>query len=252
LENRIAKVFGESDSERSTTECEILISDASGATHGVIERDCHITDIEADTSDGVDGVNADINADINADNWSSDGGADPDQNNDGGDDQDNDGRNKHGVDQNNANTVSMILTSGKNANTNDDNNSKNSGSNASFDPLAVWRKVQRKLEIPTNAAVLEVGSGTGVVGQHISQDVAHYVGVELDESLVARHVENFDQMSVNFDPADMPFGDESFDFVVCVAASQYFSDRESEYTQKVIQSIMIIGDKSRNSYNSLF
>lgn len=76
------------------------------------------------------------------------------------------------------------------------------------------------IPFPSDARVLEVGCGTGVLTRVLAQreDVASVTGTDLAPSLVARATEAASRLeNVSFqvaDARDLPFDDESFDVVV--------------------------------------
>ena len=86
---------------------------------------------------------------------------------------------------------------------------------------AMRRTFLTDIPCPTNAHVLEVGCGTGVLTRVLASEpnVGAVVGVDVAPSLLSR-ARNLaeDLTNVTFQEADarvLPFEDESFDVVVC-------------------------------------
>jgi SAM-dependent methyltransferase len=78
--------------------------------------------------------------------------------------------------------------------------------------------------------VLDVACGTGVVARQavaVVGDSGHVVGVDIDGAMldVARRFEPQVEWTIG-DATELPFGDESFDVVVCQAGLMFFSDQE--------------------------
>ncbi len=102
---------------------------------------------------------------------------------------------------------------------------------AVFAPLA--RKVTARTEIPTNARVLDVACGTGIVARVVAERVGpdgHVVGLDLSPAMlaVARRAAASAGLRVEWHEGsaqDLPHADESFDLVFCQMGLQFFPDK---------------------------
>jgi ubiquinone/menaquinone biosynthesis C-methylase UbiE len=85
-------------------------------------------------------------------------------------------------------------------------------------------------QTPEGASVLEVAPGPGYLAIELAKLGPYRIsGLDISKSFVRIAGENARQAGVSIDfrhgdAAHMPFGDESFDFVVCTAAFKNFAD----------------------------
>jgi SAM-dependent methyltransferase len=74
--------------------------------------------------------------------------------------------------------------------------------------------VQRRVGVSSELAALDVGSGIGLVDEHLKDDFARVVGLDVSGEMVKRASErNPDVEYVAYDGATFPFEDGSFDLV---------------------------------------
>ena len=100
----------------------------------------------------------------------------------------------------------------------------------SFDPKQAWAKICKTMDMHDSDEILEVGCGAGFVAQHIHQK---YVGIDPSESLVMKHISILQNPVCVGYAHDLPFKDNSFDYVVVIGICAYFKDKA--YTQAAIQ-----------------
>lgn len=102
---------------------------------------------------------------------------------------------------------------------------------AIFRPAAV--RLVEMAQLQLGESVLDVACGTGIVARLAAQQVAHggrVVGLDLNPNMlaVARSVTSGTQPEIDWragNATELPFGDDSFDVVLCQYGLQYFPDR---------------------------
>ena len=91
-----------------------------------------------------------------------------------------------------------------------------------FNPVTSWGRCQTELGMSKDDSILEVGCGAGYLAQYITATNNEYVGVDYARSLVNRHIAELGHAVIQGEAIDLPFGDGSFDYVVCVGVLAYF------------------------------
>ena len=102
---------------------------------------------------------------------------------------------------------------------------------AIFKPLAI--RLIEMAQLQPGESVLDVACGTGIVARLAAQQVAHdgrVAGLDLNPNMltVARTVASGTQPQIDWragNVAEMPFGDDSFDVVLCQCGLQFVPDR---------------------------
>ena len=100
-----------------------------------------------------------------------------------------------------------------------------------FEPYAA--DLVTRLNLPKNAAVLELACGTGIVTRHLRAQLApraKIVATDLNDAMLAYARRKFDNSETiewkQADATDLPFADQSFDAVVCQLGLMFFPDKE--------------------------
>jgi methionine biosynthesis protein MetW len=80
---------------------------------------------------------------------------------------------------------------------------------------------------PADSDCLDVGCGDGrTMGAWLAENAGSYVGVDVSASAVVQAQELGLDARVIEDAADLPFADESFDFVACIEVFEHLFDAE--------------------------
>jgi SAM-dependent methyltransferase len=80
--------------------------------------------------------------------------------------------------------------------------------------------------IPRGSAVLDVGCGTGVLAQRLAEAGYEVSGVDPSEGMLAILERSAPSVSARVaSGTELPFADESFDLVYCVAVMHHIADR---------------------------
>jgi ubiquinone/menaquinone biosynthesis C-methylase UbiE len=116
--------------------------------------------------------------------------------------------------------------------------------NTSIDEKSVADRITNTLGIEKETKVLEIGCGAGMLAQHL---VCDYVGVDYSPSLVEKHVQILNNKVLVAQAHDLPFDDNSFDFVFAYSVFHYFKDQEYaksaiEEMTRVSKSGLFVGD----------
>tara|TARA_B100000678_G_C18144463_1_gene476209 strand:- start:418 stop:984 length:567 start_codon:yes stop_codon:yes gene_type:complete len=104
--------------------------------------------------------------------------------------------------------------------------------------------IQDTLGIDENSTVLEVGCGAGLMAQFFNCD---YTGVDYSETLLEKHRSILGNNVSLAEANDLPFEENSFDYVITIGVFQYFPDENyvnnaiSEM-QRVAKKAIFIGD----------
>lgn len=98
-----------------------------------------------------------------------------------------------------------------------------------FDPEQAWEQMKSQMNIQPSDEILEVGCGAGFFAQHIENE---YVGIDPSQSLILKHNAILKNPVCTGYAHNIPFADNSFDFVVIVGICQYFKDKQ--YTEASI------------------
>ena len=100
-----------------------------------------------------------------------------------------------------------------------------------FEPYAA--DLVTRLNLPKNAAVLELACGTGIVTRHLRAQLAprvKIVATDLNDAMLAYARRKFDNSETiewkQADATNLPFADQSFDAVVCQLGLMFFPDKE--------------------------
>ena len=100
-----------------------------------------------------------------------------------------------------------------------------------FEPYA--QDLLERVNVPEGGRLLEIACGTGIVTRHLRDRLppsVKIVATDLNEAMInyARQKFRADE-NIEWKPADaldLPFGDESFDAVVCQFGLMFFPDRQ--------------------------
>ncbi len=104
-----------------------------------------------------------------------------------------------------------------------------------FDPYA--RDLTHRLAALQPAAVLEVAAGTGVVTRHMAARLADHVSIvatDLNQPMLDHAMAIGTARPVTWRQADavhLPFGDETFDVVVCQFGAMFFPDKAAAFAE---------------------
>jgi ubiquinone/menaquinone biosynthesis C-methylase UbiE len=100
-----------------------------------------------------------------------------------------------------------------------------------FDPYAV--DLVARLDLPENAAVLELACGTGIVTRRLRDRLAptaRLVATDLNDAMLAYAAQKFETEEAmewkQVDATELPFDDQSFEAVVCQFGLMFFPDKE--------------------------
>ena len=129
---------------------------------------------------------------------------------------------------------------------------------------AILEKLIGLADIPTNANVLDVGSGTGVLLPYLHAAVGAHgeiTAVDFSEKMLAKAQEKFANLSnVDFivgDILEMNIPAESIDVVICLNFFPHLHTRKEEFIRKMKSSLktggslIIMHDISRAKVNSI-
>ncbi len=110
-----------------------------------------------------------------------------------------------------------------------------------FEPYA--RDLTHRLAPLAPAAVLEIAAGTGVVTRHLAAQLpadASIVSTDLNQAMLDHAASVGTSRAVKWRQADamnLPFGDSTFDAVVCQFGAMFFPDKAAAFaeTRRVLQ-----------------
>ena len=125
-------------------------------------------------------------------------------------------------------------------------------------------KLMELADIPANAAVLDVGSGTGVLLPYLYAKVGaqgKITAVDFSEKMLAKAQEKFATLgNIKFcvgDVLEMEFPAENYDVVICLNFFPHLHTRKEEFIRKIKSSLKIGGsliimhDISRETVNNI-
>ena len=125
-------------------------------------------------------------------------------------------------------------------------------------------KLMELADIPTNAAVLDVGSGTGVLIPYLHAKVGaqgKITAVDFSEKMLAKAQEKFANLNnIDFcvgDVLEMELPAENYDVVICLNFFPHLHTRKEEFLRKMKSSLKIGGsliimhDISRETVNNI-
>ena len=104
-----------------------------------------------------------------------------------------------------------------------------------FDPYA--KDLTDRLASLQPSAVLEIAAGTGVVTRHMAAQLHDYVSIvatDLNQPMLDHAISIGTRRSVTWRQADamqLPFGDGSFDAVVCQFGAMFFPDKAAAFAE---------------------
>ena len=104
-----------------------------------------------------------------------------------------------------------------------------------FDPYA--RDLTHRVASLAPSAVLEIAAGTGVVTRHLAAQLPAAVSIvstDLNQSMLDHAVSVGTSREVTWRQADamkLPFGDSSFDVVVCQFGAMFFPDKATAFAE---------------------
>ena len=126
------------------------------------------------------------------------------------------------------------------------------------------KRLMELADIPTNATVLDVGSGTGVLLPYLHARVGaqgKITAVDFSEKMLAKAQEKFAALSnIKFcvgDVLDMELPTETYDVVICLNFFPHLHTRKEEFIRKIKGSLKIGGsliimhDISRETVNNI-
>ena len=129
---------------------------------------------------------------------------------------------------------------------------------------AILEKLITLADIPANAAVLDVGSGTGVLLPYLHAKVGaqgKITAVDFSEKMLAKAQEKFATLgNIKFcvgDVLEMELPAENYDVVICLNFFPHLHTRKEEFLRKMKSSLKIGGsliimhDISRETVNSI-
>lgn len=100
-----------------------------------------------------------------------------------------------------------------------------------FEPYA--RDLAGRIDVPEGGSLLEIACGTGIVTRRLRDRLppsVKIVATDLNEAMISYARQKFrPEENVEWKPADaldLPFGDESFDAVVCQFGLMFFPDKQ--------------------------
>ena len=100
-----------------------------------------------------------------------------------------------------------------------------------FEPYAA--DLVERVSVPENGSLLEVACGTGIVTRRLRDRLSprvKIVATDLNEAMIKFAAQKFrSDENIEWKPADaldLPFGDESFDAVVCQFGLMFFPDKQ--------------------------
>ena len=76
-------------------------------------------------------------------------------------------------------------------------------------------------------SVLDIGASTGIIDSCLASEVGSVVGMDIDESAVAYACKKYWRENLFFcvgDALDVPFGDDTFDIVICSQIYEHVAD----------------------------
>lgn len=109
--------------------------------------------------------------------------------------------------------------------------------NTKFDPKHSWSHIKKHFNI-TSESILEVGSGPGYIAQYIDN---FYLGIEQSYPLCEKCNTLAKKPCIGGEASNLPFKDDSFDYVICVGVLQYFPDHT--YTIKALAEMKRVARK---------
>ena len=129
---------------------------------------------------------------------------------------------------------------------------------------AILEKLISLADIPANANVLDVGSGTGVLLPYLHAQVGAYgkiTAVDFSENMLAKAQEKFSNLTnINFvvgDVLEMDLPQNFYDVVICLNFFPHLHTRKEEFLRKMKSSLKIGGsliimhDISRATVNNI-
>jgi ubiquinone/menaquinone biosynthesis C-methylase UbiE len=100
-----------------------------------------------------------------------------------------------------------------------------------FEPYA--QDLVERIKVPEGGRLLEIACGTGIVTRHLRDRLpptVKIVATDLNEAMISYARQKFRaDENIEWKPADaldLPFGDESFDAVVCQFGLMFFPDKQ--------------------------
>lgn len=91
----------------------------------------------------------------------------------------------------------------------------------------VASEIRRSLGIKKHDTILEVGCGAGAIAQHFKG--SNYYGIDKSRSMISRFEQFHGYNCLIAEANDIPFADETVDYVFCYSVFQYFPNLKYAY-----------------------
>lgn len=115
-----------------------------------------------------------------------------------------------------------------------------------FSSLDISSKIVDNLSAMNGESILEVGCGAGFLAREMQN--LEYTGVDYSMPIIGKHKEMFPKHNVEFaEAANLPFSDNSFDYVFCFGLFQYlptlyYAEQAIKEMSRVSSKAVFLGD----------
>lgn len=114
-----------------------------------------------------------------------------------------------------------------------------------FNASVVADEIRYSLGISKRHSILEIGCGAGAIAQHFKD--YNYFGIDKSPAMISRFEDINGYNCLTAEANEIPFADESFDYVFSYSVFQYFPNRKYAFTviremQRVAKIAIFIGD----------
>jgi len=93
-----------------------------------------------------------------------------------------------------------------------------------FDPKLQIEKIISMLNININDTIVEIGCGSGLLSQYLTN--YKYVGVDKSLSLVNKHIKLLNKIVLNFSSSESIFKNNYFKYCICNGMLEYLNDED--------------------------